>query len=567
MCDDVGQDLEVSCEKAGHNLSQTEVLILMSIQPLIFAAQYLRMSTERQEYSLENQSQTIATYAEAQGFSVVQTYSDPAISGVQFRRRKGLRQLIQDVVERKAAYKVVLVLDVSRWGRFQDIDESAYYEFLCKSAGVRVHYCAETFSNDDDWPNMIMKTLKRVMAGEYSRELGVKVFAGQKRGALLGFRQGAVPGYGFRRMLVSADKSPKQLLSFGERKGLATDRVILVPGPAEEVKYVREIYQMFIQKGMYFTVIARELNRRNVRYIEGSEWNERAVKTILTHPKYTGCNVYGRYTQKLCTPAKQQPRSTWAVAPDAFEPIVDAGTFAKAQHIVEQTRKTLPRNKSDEELLDGLRQILYEKGRITAKLIKKSGITPSEGAYKCRFGTLGHAYELIGYRGFWNADGLETLRRIKLLRCELMHRIVAQHPTHVSIDGPVGRQRARLRLRDGSFISVIASRPFRIYKGAVRWMLKPVKSECHLISLVARLNEESDAFKDIFVTPPVGKWTGFHISEFDPWLQHAIRLLDVNEFVNAVGRMKEVIADNVPTAIHRMGRPRTDVACLPGRHG
>jgi hypothetical protein len=31
----------------------------------------------------------------------------------------------------------------SRWGRFQDADESAHYEFLCKSAGIPVHYCAE----------------------------------------------------------------------------------------------------------------------------------------------------------------------------------------------------------------------------------------------------------------------------------------------------------------------------------------------------------------------------------------------------------------------------------------
>jgi hypothetical protein len=110
--------------------------------------------------------------------------------------------------------------------------KSAHYEFLCKSAGVRVHYCAETFPNDDVWPSMIMKSQKRVMAGEYSRELGVKVFAGQKRGATPGFRQGSVPGYDLRRLLVSADRKPKQILSYGERKGLATDRIILVPGPA-----------------------------------------------------------------------------------------------------------------------------------------------------------------------------------------------------------------------------------------------------------------------------------------------------------------------------------------------
>ena len=68
-----------------------------------------------------------------------------------------------------APYKAILVYDVSRWGRFQDTDESAHYEFLCKSAGVPVHYCAETFANDGSLPSLIMKALKRTMAGEYGR--------------------------------------------------------------------------------------------------------------------------------------------------------------------------------------------------------------------------------------------------------------------------------------------------------------------------------------------------------------------------------------------------------------
>jgi hypothetical protein len=68
-------------------------------------------------------------------------------------------------------------------GRFQDTDEAAHNEFVCKSAGIPVHYCAETFGNDGSLPSSIMKALKRAMAGEYSRELSVKVFAGQKRPA------------------------------------------------------------------------------------------------------------------------------------------------------------------------------------------------------------------------------------------------------------------------------------------------------------------------------------------------------------------------------------------------
>jgi DNA invertase Pin-like site-specific DNA recombinase len=228
------------------------------------AAQYLRMSTEHQQYSLENQSAAIQEYAESHSFEIIRTYSDAAKSGIVLNRRYGLRELLQHVVGGDATYRAVLVYDVSRWGRFQDTDESAHYEFLCKSAGVPVHYCAETFANDGTLPSLIMKALKRTMAGEYSRELGVRVLAGQKRLARLGFKQGGMPGYGLRRMLVSTDRQPKQALATGERKSIATDRVVLVPGPTHEVQVVRDIYRMLISDRLAVFGIACELNRRGI---------------------------------------------------------------------------------------------------------------------------------------------------------------------------------------------------------------------------------------------------------------------------------------------------------------
>jgi DNA invertase Pin-like site-specific DNA recombinase len=167
----------------------------MAADLLIPVAQYLRMSTEHQQYSLDNQRLAIQAYADSHNLSVVKTYADGAKSGVVLKRRDGLRQLLQDVMSDNPEYKAILVYDVSRWGRFQDADEAAHYEFLCKSEGVPVHYCAETFINDGTLPNMLMKALKRTMAGEYSRELGVKVLAGLKRLARLGFKRGGCPGY------------------------------------------------------------------------------------------------------------------------------------------------------------------------------------------------------------------------------------------------------------------------------------------------------------------------------------------------------------------------------------
>jgi DNA invertase Pin-like site-specific DNA recombinase len=160
----------------------------MTANQLTPAAQYLRMSTEHQQYSLENQSLAILEYADAHSLEVVRTYSDSARSGLVLRQRTGLQQLLQDVVSGAASYRAILVYDVSRWGRFQDTDESAHYEFLCKSAGAPVHYCAETFADDGTLPSLIMKALKRTMAGEYSRDLGVRVYAGMKRLTSVGVR-------------------------------------------------------------------------------------------------------------------------------------------------------------------------------------------------------------------------------------------------------------------------------------------------------------------------------------------------------------------------------------------
>src|SRR5690348_15115833 len=222
------------------------------------------MSTEHQQYSIANQAAAIERYATEHDLAVVATYVDKGKSGIVLDRREGLRSLLRDVVGGHASYKLILVYDVSRWGRFQDTDEAAHYEFLCRSAGIPVHYCAESFLNDGSLPNMIMKALKRMMAAEYSRELSAKVYQGIKHLVELGFRSGGTPGYGFRRLLVSATRQPKQELSFGQRKSLKEDRVVLTPGPAAEVECIRDIFRMFTQEGKFPKAIAEELNRKRI---------------------------------------------------------------------------------------------------------------------------------------------------------------------------------------------------------------------------------------------------------------------------------------------------------------
>src|ERR1022692_4564023 len=137
----------------------------------IFAAAYVRMSTEHQQYSTSNQMDVIREYVKRRGMQIIKEYSDEGKSGLNIQGRDSLAQMIKDVEEGRAQYSSILVYDVSRWGRFQDADESAYYEYICRRAGVSVHYCAEQFENDGTPMSSVMKTMKRTMAGEYSREL------------------------------------------------------------------------------------------------------------------------------------------------------------------------------------------------------------------------------------------------------------------------------------------------------------------------------------------------------------------------------------------------------------
>jgi DNA invertase Pin-like site-specific DNA recombinase len=169
----------------------------MGLEPigtLICAAEYVRGSTDRQEYSTDNQSLVNRAYAATHRMTIVRTYSDEARSGLVIDRRDALKQLIDDVETGNVDFKVILVYDVSRWGRFQDPDEAAHYEYICKRAGIRVIYCAEQFENDASPYSALFKAIKRASAAEYSRDLSVKVFAGQSRLIKLGYRQGGSAG-------------------------------------------------------------------------------------------------------------------------------------------------------------------------------------------------------------------------------------------------------------------------------------------------------------------------------------------------------------------------------------
>jgi DNA invertase Pin-like site-specific DNA recombinase len=269
------------------------------VTPAIRAAEYIRMSTEHQQYSTENQRDAIRDYGLRRGMVVTRSYVDAGKSGLRIERRAALRQLLTDVENREADFSVILVYDVSRWGRFQDTDESAYYEYICRRSNIQVHYCAEPFENDGSAISAIVKNLKRAMAAEYSRELSTKVFIGMCRIIERGYRQGGQPGIGLRRMLRDINGNLKGTLRHGEYKSINTDRVILVPGPPDEVAIVQSIYRMFVEEKRAKAQIARILREQGARTEYGHRWDINCIHNVLTNEKYIGNNVYYKTSFKL----------------------------------------------------------------------------------------------------------------------------------------------------------------------------------------------------------------------------------------------------------------------------
>ena len=134
----------------------------------------MRTATEHHKYSTGTQSEKLRDYARKRGIVIIKTYSDVGKSGLSIFGRTGLQELLSDVDSGRADFNLILVYDISRWGRFQDPDEGAYYEDICKRADIEVTYCAEQCRDDSASVSTIVRAIKRSMADEYRREMSVK---------------------------------------------------------------------------------------------------------------------------------------------------------------------------------------------------------------------------------------------------------------------------------------------------------------------------------------------------------------------------------------------------------
>lgn len=430
------------------------------------AAMYVRMSSRPQDHSIEHQCARLEEYAEEHGIVVVKMYADSGKSGLRINGRDGMQELIDDVQAGRAGFELVLVYDVSRWGRFQDTDEGAHYEYLCRQAGIQVIYCAEPFENDGSAIASILKGMKRTMAAEYSRELSAKVFAAQCRFAAQGYKMGGYVGYGLRRVSFDKDGQKRRVLKVGERKGAATDRVRYCWGPDKEVDTVRQIYSWYVNEKLGDTAIAARLNLQKVTSQWPRPWTPAQVRTILTNEKYMGRIVFNRGSAKMSNPHRANPTEDWICIEDDLPAIVSPQLFKKA--VDERQRRS--KAKTDDELLAMLRSLYKKHGKVTVSIINAARGVPNSKYFGARFGTLANAYQAAGLpaaKPLLRAKTLRAARQLREATASAVKLAIEQSGcAHAACDHPW-----LLRINGQIVLKIVIARSRHDPAGHIRWRI------------------------------------------------------------------------------------------------
>ncbi len=410
--------------------------------------------------------------------------------------RLGLKQLLADVLVTDVPFSAVLVYDVSRWGRFQNTDQAAYYDYLCRMHGIEVVYTAEQFSNDGTPFAAVLKSLKRAMAGEYSRELSVKCRAGQARLVKKGYKMGGAALYGTRRLVVDERGAPRTVLQAGERKSIQSDHVVLIPGPAEEIAVVRKIFKLFNEGQLNVADIVRTLNAEGSATHQGVPFKRAGLYRMLRNEGYIGNNVWGRTTHYLRSPGVPNPRADWLRKDECFEPIVDKATFAKTQkrlalHAVPCATR--------EQMLDFLRATLRADGQITAWRVEDRG-GPNRNAYKYEFGSMRAAYRLIGYKDNLEgalAEAINT-RKSSIAFAEQL----AEGLRKLGFASTLNRRSFTLAVNGHWLVAVTLAYQAHptAFRETSRWLLSERNAPIDFLVIV-RMNADRVAAKDYFIVP------------------------------------------------------------------
>ncbi len=326
-------------------------MVKVNIDKNMRVAKYIRLSREdgddRESESVENQRDIIDNYISShKGLIEAGEYVDDGYTGTNFNR-PGFQKMLKDIEEEKI--DCIITKDLSRFGR-DHIDTGYYLERFLPANNIR--YIAIGDNVDTLKPDGLQfLTFKLSFNDYYAQDISNKIKSVKQRKIEKGEYQAGIPPYGYKK-----DTEIKNHL---------------IPDNYSS-QIVKEIFDMYVNKGMSTIKIADELNKREVlppaiylkipTYMKRKSnnpngkyvWLRAQIGKILRNEVYLG-NVVGRKFQKVshkiakvrCTKKEEH-----IVLENMHEPIVDIEIWNKAQEKLNSYTKV--RNRKYDHILKGL---------------------------------------------------------------------------------------------------------------------------------------------------------------------------------------------------------------------
>lgn len=279
--------------------------------------------------SLRQQTEAVTALAEKLGRTL-----DPAFiwedrfSGEDAESRDGFMALVafcRAHPRKKARPGYALFLNDSRFGRFRDPDEAAYWRFELQKSGWIARF-AENDETQHPTTRHMMRAIGGAQASEYLAKLRENAKRGASGAAAAGLWQNEAP-FGYRRLATASGRAPV-VLEIGQRKS-DDQQVRLTPGPKDEVALVRWAFETYADGLLSVGKLAQEMRRKAPRL----KWSKQNLAKMLANEAYLGHVIWGRrpHDKEERKEVTVRPESEWTICRDAHEPLVTQELFDRVR--------------------------------------------------------------------------------------------------------------------------------------------------------------------------------------------------------------------------------------------
>jgi hypothetical protein len=168
--------------------------------------------------------------------------------------------------------------------------------------------------------------------------------------------------------------------------------------------------------------------------------------------------------------------------------------------------KTIHRHKSNQEMLDALKALLARRGALSTFIIDDDPDCPPAQRYWWRFGSLGKAYELIGYQAPKNYRHISVNRRLDTVKLQVIQDFLAE----VEKRGAVAAYEAETGLvwiNEEITVAIAIARCRVSHFGYPRWFSKADRQPLSDIFVLIRMSPGDLTIRDYLIAP-VGEIAG-----------------------------------------------------------